>query len=113
MPPGTAPLPICVLKNGMPRAPDELRDIRVERGRDGGGAEHHQRALGVQDQRGGAIERRGACHRQLERMRRNQRHLLALLGGDVFGQLQMDRPRPLLLRDAEGVAHESSGSSRR
>ena len=43
-----------------------------------------------------------------------RRHHAARLGvssrGDVFRQLQMHRPRPLLLRDPEGLAHDASGS---
>ena len=44
-------------------------------------------------------------HRQLDRVRRDQRHVGRLVAGDVLGQFQMHRPRPLLHRDAEGLAH--------
>ena len=39
----------------------------------------------------------GVRHRHLDRVRRHQRHVRRFFAGDVLGQLQVHRPRPLLL----------------
>ena len=85
----------------------------LARGRDGRGTEHDQRPLRRHDHLGGAIERRRAGDRQLERVRRHHAHGIARLGGDVFRQLEQDRARPLLGCDAERLAHERRDCSGR
>ncbi len=69
-----------------------------------GGADHDQRTFCFQDHRCGSIQRGGRGHRPVDRMRGQQRGV-GLFGGDVLGQFEMHRPRPLLHRDAEGIAH--------
>ena len=55
---------------------------------------------------GRAVERGGRRDRQLDRVRRDRRHVRRRLGGDVLRQFEMNRARPLLLRDAERFAHQ-------
>ncbi len=69
-------------------------------------AQHQQRTLGFQDQLGRALERGGAGDRDLDRVRLDERNVRHSFGRDVFRQFQMNRPRPFLLRQAKGVAHD-------
>ena len=76
-------------------------------------AEHDQRALRLDDHLGGAVERRRMRHRDVDRVRRHERDLPGrLFRGDVLRQLQMHRPRPLLLGDPERLAHDGRDRGR-
>jgi hypothetical protein len=53
------------------------------------------------------VQRRRMGDRNVNRMRRHERHLGAqLLAGDVFRQLEVDRPGALLLGDAKSLADD-------
>jgi hypothetical protein len=39
--------------------------------------------------------------------------MIGLVGRDILGQFEMDRSRPLLLRDPEGVANQRRNAVRR
>ena len=77
-----------------------------------GGAQHDQRPLGVEDELRGPVERRARSDRQLDRMRRDRSHVRPRLVGDVLRKFEMNRARPLLLRDPERFAHQR-GNGRR
>ena len=102
-----SPLPIWVLKNGMPvRRTNSVRPAGQARPA-GGGAEHHQRPLGRQDHLGGAVERgRRARPAARSGAAAPAARPVDLLAGDVLGQLEVHRPGPLLRRHAERVAHQ-------
>ena len=101
----TAPLPICVLKNGICTRRDEFRQRVGEARPARGGAQHDERPLGVEDQLRRPVERRARGDRQIDRMRRNRGHVRPRFVGDVLRQLEMNRARPLLLSDPERLAH--------
>jgi len=73
----------------------------VERGRDAGGTQHQQRPLGRHDQLGGPVQRLGRRQGQLDRVRKDQRHALAPLGGNVLREFQVNGAGALLLRNAK------------
>ena len=60
---GTVPLPICVLKKGIWVRRDEVRQAGAQARAAGGGAQHHQRPLGLEDHLGRAVERRRRRYR--------------------------------------------------
>ena len=57
------------------------------------------------DELGRPVEGGSGRDRRLDRVRRDRRHVGARLAGDVFGQFEVNRARPLLLRDAERLPH--------
>ena len=107
-PPVTAPLPICVLKNGM-----RVRRTKLDSGIDelravAAGADHDERALGRKDHLGRAIEGRRMGDRALDRMDGHDRRVsrIDLLRRDVLRQFEVHRARPFLHRDPERIAHD-------
>ena len=107
MPPVTAPLPICVLKKGMPRAPHELREQRArQRGRLAAAPSMISGRFAARIIAAVAIERRRRGDRPSRSDAAAPADGLGLLVGDIFGQLEMHRAGPLFLGDAEGLAHE-------
>ena len=112
----TAPLPICVLKNGRRVRRTKLDSGLDEPGTVAAGADHDQRAAwrpGSSRRR--PVERRRVGHRALDRMHRDDRggSGIDLLGRHVLRQFEMHRPRPLLHGHAEGVAHDGRDAGRR
>ena len=88
-------------------AANEFRQLAGEPGTAGRGAEHHQRPFGPHQQLCSPVERGGVRHRNLDRVRPDQRHLLVeLLAGDVLGKFEMHRAGTFLRREAERVAHD-------
>ena len=85
--------------------PDELRQRRGEPRPACGRAQHDQRAIRANHQFSRAVERDAGRDRQIDRMRRDRRHVGRRCVGDVFRQFEMDRTRPFELRDAERFAH--------
>ena len=88
-------------------AANEIRQLAGEPGAAGRSAEHHQRPLGSHQQVRGPVERGGVRHRDLDRVRPDQRHVLVqLLARDVLGKFEMHRAGTLFRRQAECVAHD-------
>jgi hypothetical protein len=70
-----------------------------------GGAKHYERAFGAEHQGRRPVNRAGGGNRSLDWKGLEQGHI-RLLSGDVLRQLQMNRPKPLLLRNPERIPHE-------
>ncbi len=79
-----------------------VRQARAARAR----AKHHQGALGIEDQSGRSVQRRGRGDRLRDRVGRHRRDLGRLLCRDVLRQFEMHRAWPLLLRDPKSLAHD-------
>ena len=108
----TAPLPIWVLKKGMPSRRTNCDSGSASCGRLAPApsiTSGRCAAAIMAAARSIATARR---HRQFDRMRRNDLGL-GLVAGDILGQFEMHRARPLLLRHAEGVAHQGRNALRR
>ena len=73
--------------------------------------QHDERLVGNDDHRRGAIDGRGRRDRKLDDVRGNDVGR-SVVGGDILGQFEMHRTRPLLLRDPEGVANQGRNALR-
>jgi len=62
---------------------------------------------------GGPVQRLGRRQGQLDRVRKDQRHALAPLGGNVLREFQVNGAGALLLRNAKRLPHESRNHSGR
>ena len=71
----TAPLPIWVLKNGMPVRRTKSESGSTRRGRLAAAPSMISGRLRAEDHLGGPVERRRRGDRQLDRMRRDQRNV--------------------------------------
>ena len=100
------------VEEGYLRAGDEVRQSGAQAGAAGGGSQHDQRTLRLEDHLGGAVERQGRRHRLFDRMRRHHGEIRDLLAGDVLRQFQVNRPRSLFHRHAEGVANQRRDGAR-
>ena len=102
---GDRPLAHLGVEERQPRAPHEARKSIDQRGPVACRTEHDERTAGTQDYLRRAVERPGRGNGPLRRVDGNDGGVLDLLGSDVLGQFQVDRPRSLLHGDAKGVAH--------
>ena len=93
-------------------AGDEIGQSGAQARAAGGGAQHHQRPLRLEDHFGREVESRRRRYRLLDRMRRHHGKIRSFLARDIFRQFQVNRPRPLLHRHAESVAHEGGDGTR-
>ena len=98
----TAPLPICVLKNGMPVRCTKLDSSATRRGRLPAAPSMISGRFAAQDHLGRAVERRRMRDRQVDGCGGTSGTSPTSLAGDVFGQFQ-DAPGPAALPARRGT----------
>ncbi len=94
-------------------APDALGQQAGEPWPAAGGAEHYERTLGLHQQGCSVLDRSGGCHREFDRMDRNDLQIVRHgLAGNVFGQFEVHGAGALFGRQPERLSNDGRDARR-
>ena len=106
LPPATVPLPIWVVKNGICSRRTKPPRPAVLRGRLAAAPSMISGRFASRIMPAARSSALRCATGHLDRMHRHHRYRRRRLSRDILGQFEQHRPRPLLHRDPERVAHQ-------